>query len=338
MILVTGGAGYIGTHAVVELLSSGFDVLVLDNFSNSSTQSLKRVELITGKKVSLIEGDIRDSKLLNKIFSDYDIVSVVHFAGLKAVGESVSKPLSYYDNNVHGSQVLFQAMADAGVFTLVFSSSATVYGDVEEIPYRESMRVGRPTNPYARSKLMVEDILRDLALSDPRWRIAILRYFNPIGAHESGLIGEDPNGIPNNLMPFITRVAIGRLSELSVFGGDYLTHDGTGVRDYIHVVDLAKGHVVALSNVSNHCGVYTWNLGAGKGYSVLDVVHAFERVNGISIPYKIVSRRSGDIAEFYADTSKALAELGWAANLSLERMVEDSWRWQRNNPNGYSVE
>jgi len=336
-ILVTGGAGYIGSHTLVELASAGFDFVVLDNLCNSSSVSLQRVQAITGKSVEFVQGDIRDSDLLQQVFARYPINSVVHFAGLKAVGESVAQPLRYYDNNVHGSQVLLQAMADAGVFNIVFSSSATVYGDVEEIPYRESMKVGRPTNPYARSKLMVEDILRDLAISDPRWRVAILRYFNPIGAHESGCIGEDPNGIPNNLLPFITRVAVGKLPQLSVFGGDYPTHDGTGVRDYIHVVDLAQGHVMALNYLAQHSGVHTWNLGTGQGYSVLDIIHAFEAASGVSIPYKVVDRRAGDIAEFYADSSKVLTELGWKAQLGLERMMADSWRWQKNNPDGYQV-
>lgn len=332
MILVTGGGGYIGSHTLVELASAGFDFVVLDNLCNSSSLSLQRVQAITGKPVEFVQGDIRDANLLQQVFVSYPITAVVHFAGLKAVGESVVQPLRYYDNNVHGSQVLLQAMANVGVFNIVFSSSATVYGDVEEVPYSESMKVGRPTNPYARSKLMVEDILRDLAISDPRWRVAILRYFNPIGARESGSIGEDPNGIPNNLLPFITRVAVGKLPQLSVFGGDYPTHDGTGVRDYIYVVDLARGHVMALNYLTQHSGVHTWNLGTGQGYSVLDIIHAFEAASCVSIPYKIVDRREGDIAEFYADSSKLLTELGWKAQLGLERMMVDSWRWQKKNP------
>src|SRR5690606_21056829 len=335
MILVTGGAGYIGSHALVELTSAGFDCVVLDNLCNSSSVSLQRVQAITGKPVEFVQGDIRDAGLLQQLFANYPINAVVHFAGLKAVGESVAQPLRYYDNNVHGSQVLLQAMADADVFNIVFSSSATVYGEPAEMPISEQCPVGQPTNPYGRSKLMVEDILRDLALSDPRWRVAILRYFNPVGAHESGTIGEDPNGIPNNLLPFITQVAVGKLPQLSVFGGDYPTHDGTGVRDYIHVVDLAQGHVAALRYLQEHAGVHTWNLGTGQGYSVLDMVKAFEAASGVTVPYKVVDRRAGDIAVCYSNPSKALAELGWQAQLGLERMMSDAWRWQQNNPDGY---
>jgi UDP-glucose 4-epimerase len=336
-ILVTGGAGYIGSHTLVQLASAGFDFVVLDNLCNSSSVSLQRVQAITGKPVEFVQGDIRDSDLLQQVFARYPIKAVVHFAGLKAVGESVAQPLRYYDNNVHGSQVLLKAMADAGVFHIVFSSSATVYGDPAEMPISEQCPVGRPTNPYGRSKLMVEDILRDLVLSDPRWRVAILRYFNPVGAHESGTIGEDPNGIPNNLLPFITQVAVGKLPQLSVFGGDYPTHDGTGVRDYIHVVDLAQGHVAALRYLQQSTGVHTWNLGTGQGYSVLDMVRAFEAASGVTVPYKVVDRRAGDIAVCYSNPSKALAELGWKAQLGLERMMTDAWRWQKNNPDGYQV-
>lgn len=337
-ILVTGGAGYIGSHTLVELATAGFDFVVLDNLCNSSSVSLQRVQAITGKPVEFMQGDIRDANLLQQVFARYAISAVLHFAGLKAVGESVVKPLRYYDNNVHGSRVLLQAMADAGVFNIVFSSSATVYGDPAEMPISEQCPVGRPTNPYGRSKLMVEDILRDLALSDPRWRVAVLRYFNPVGAHDSGTIGEDPNGIPNNLLPFITQVAVGKLPQLSVFGGDYPTHDGTGVRDYIHVVDLAQGHVAALRYLQEHAGVHTWNLGTGQGYSVLDMVKAFEAASGVSVPYKLVDRRTGDIAVCYSNPSKALAELGWQAQLGLERMMADAWRWQSQNPNGYKDE
>lgn len=334
-ILVTGGAGYIGSHALVELASAGFDFVVLDNLCNSSSVSLQRVQAITGKSVEFVQGDIRNAELLKQLFTRYSISAVMHFAGLKSVGESVAQPLRYYDNNVCGSQVLFQAMADACVFNIVFSSSATVYGDPAEMPISEQCPVGRPTNPYGRSKLMVEDILRDLALSDPRWRVALLRYFNPVGAHESGSIGEDPNGIPDNLLPFITQVAVGKLPQLSVFGDDYPTHDGTGVRDYIHVVDLAQGHVAALRYLQQHTGVHTWNLGTGQGYSVLDMVKAFEAASGVTVPYKVVDRRAGDIAVCYSNPNKALDELGWQARLGLERMMADSWRWQKNNPNGY---
>lgn len=335
LILVTGGAGYIGSHALVELASAGFDFVVLDNLCNSSSISLHRVQAITGRPVEFVHGDICDRSVMRQVFERYSITSVLHFAGFKAVGESVEQPLAYYENNVYGTNVLLQTMANAGVYNIVFSSSATVYGDVNEISYRECMKIGRPTNPYARSKLMVEDILQDLVISDPRWRVAILRYFNPVGAHESGSIGEDPNGIPNNLLPFITRVAVGKLPHLSVFGCDYPTRDGSGVRDYIHVVDLAQGHVMALNYITEHPGVHIWNLGSGLGYSVLEIIHAFEAASGVSIPYKIAARRPGDIAEYYADPSKAFAELGWKARLGLERMMVDSWRWQKNNPDGY---
>lgn len=336
-ILVTGGAGYIGSHTLVELIGAGRKVLVLDNLCNSSVESLARVHTITGTKVEFVQGDIRDAALLDKLFAEHDVSAVVHFAGLKAVGESVQQPLMYYDNNVYGSQVLFAAMAKAGVFNLVFSSSATVYGEPAEIPISENCPLARPTNPYGRSKLMVEDILRDLAVADNRWRVALLRYFNPVGAHESGLIGEDPSGIPNNLMPFISQVAIGKRDKLSVFGGDYDTHDGTGVRDYIHVVDLALGHVAALNYLEKNDGVHTWNLGTGTGYSVLDMVQAFEAANHVPVAYEIAPRRAGDIAVCYSLPTKAESELGWKATRDLQQMMRDSWRWQKNNPNGFGA-
>ncbi|MCK9236569.1 MAG: UDP-glucose 4-epimerase GalE [Thiopseudomonas sp.] len=334
-ILVTGGAGYIGSHTLVELLAAGYEPLVLDNLCNSSRESLARVEQITGHQVSFIQGDIRDAALLEQVFAEHSVRAVVHFAGLKAVGESVEQPLSYYDNNVHGSQVLLQAMLNAGVYQLVFSSSATVYGEPAEMPISEQCPVGRPTNPYGRSKLMVEDMLRDLAISEPRLRIAILRYFNPVGAHKSGLIGEDPHGLPNNLLPYIAQVAVGKLKQLSVFGDDYATVDGTGVRDYIHVVDLAQGHVAALDYLAKEPGVHTWNLGTGKGYSVLEMVKAFEEASGQSVPYQIAPRRAGDIAQCYANPDKAKRELGWQAQLGLSQMMQDTWRWQSQNPHGF---
>lgn len=334
-LLVTGGAGYIGSHTVVELLESGHEVVVLDNLSNSSRESLRRVAEITGRAPRLIEGDVRDAGLLDRVFAEQPIEAVIHFAGLKAVGESVRRPLDYYDNNVGGSIALCRAMARAGVYRLAFSSSATVYGDPADMPIPESCPVGVPTNPYGQSKLMVEGILRDLASSDPRWSIALLRYFNPVGAHPSGRIGEDPNGIPNNLLPYIAQVAVGRLERLSVFGNDYPTPDGTGVRDYIHVVDLAKGHVAALGFLAGHSGVHTWNLGTGKGYSVLQMVEAFERASGRPIPCTIAPRRPGDVAQCWADPAKARRELGWSARLGLDEMMTDTWRWQSQNPTGY---
>lgn len=334
-ILVTGGAGYIGSHTTLLLLQAGFDVVVLDNLCNSSAESLSRVARITGRSPTFVQGDIRDKALLQRLFAEHAIQAVLHFAGLKAVGESVSQPLRYYDNNMHGSQVLLQAMAEAGVFNFVFSSSATVYGEPAQMPISEACPVGQPTNPYGRSKLMVEDMLRDLALSDPRWRIAILRYFNPVGAHESGLIGEDPNGIPNNLLPYIAQVAVGKLPELAVFGNDYPTPDGTGVRDYIHVMDLADGHLRALDALQTRTGAHVWNLGTGQGYSVLDMVRAFEVASGRPVPYRIVPRRPGDIATCYADPSKAERELGRRAVRGLPEMMRDAWRWQSMNPDGY---
>lgn len=334
-ILLTGGAGYIGSHAVLELLQSGQQVVVLDSLCNSSVESLKRIEQITGCSVISHRGDIRDRALLDQLFADYSIDAVIHFAGLKAVGESVQKPLDYYDNNVSGSITLCQAMAAAGVFNLVFSSSATVYGEPAQMPITEACPTGAPTNPYGRSKLMVEQLLQDLAASDSRWSIAILRYFNPVGAHPSGLIGEDPHGLPNNLLPYISQVAIGKLKEFSIYGDDYPTSDGTGVRDYIHVVDLAKGHVGALNFISKHSGVHVWNLGTGVGYSVLEMLAAFEQAAQRPVPYKVVPRRAGDIAECWSDPAKAMRDFGWQAELGLEQMMEDTWRWQSNNPNGY---
>lgn len=334
-ILVTGGSGYIGSHTTLALLEAGYEVVVLDNLCNSSAESLRRVERICGKAPIFVQGDIRDRALLDEIFANYRIEAVLHFAGLKAVGESVREPLSYYENNVAGSVSLCQSMAAAGVFRLVFSSSATVYGEPAQMPISEDCPTGIPTNPYGRSKLMIEDVLRDLAVADSRWSIALLRYFNPVGAHESGLIGEDPNGIPNNLLPYVAQVAIGKLKELSVFGNDYPTADGTGVRDYIHVVDLADGHLKALQRISSQPGLNVWNLGTGKGYSVLEMVQAFEQVSGRPVPYRIVARRSGDIAECWANPHKAERELGWKAERGLQMMMEDAWRWQSLNPQGY---
>jgi len=334
-VLVTGGAGYVGSHTTLALLQAGYDVVVLDNFSNSSSHSLKRVADIAQRESIIIKGDVRDSALLDRLLSEHSVEGVFHFAGLKAVGESVSQPLRYYDNNVLGSLVLLKAMADFGVFKFVFSSSATVYGEPVQIPISEACPIGQPTNPYGRGKLMVEEILRDLTVSDPRWRIAILRYFNPVGAHESGLIGEDPYGIPNNLLPYIAQVAVGKLPELAVFGNDYSTPDGTGVRDYIHVVDLAGGHLRALEALQTSAGMHLWNLGTGQGYSVLDIIRAFEAASGKVVPYRITSRRAGDIATCYADPTKAERELGWKAQRGLVEMMRDAWRWQSMNPNGY---
>ena len=333
-VLVTGGAGYIGSHTCLELLQAGIHVVVIDNLCNSREESLRRVGEITGQAVGFFEVDLRDREALGEIFSQGRFDAVIHFAGLKAVGESVAQPLEYYDNNVQGTLTLCQVMAEAGVRNLVFSSSATVYGDPASVPIREDFPVGA-TNPYGRSKLFIEEILRDLHVSDPRWNIALLRYFNPVGAHESGRIGEDPNGIPNNLMPYIAQVAVGRLQRLRVFGNDYPTPDGTGVRDYIHVVDLARGHLAALHKLQESPGVVTYNLGTGRGYSVLEVIAAFERASGRPVPYDIVERRPGDIACCYADPSLARDELGWSAEYDLERMVVDAWRWQSQNPDGY---
>ena len=334
-ILVTGGAGYIGSHTCVELINSGYEVVVVDNFSNSSAESVKRVEKITGKKVALYEADVRDKTALDKIFTKHKIDWVIHFAGLKAVGESCAKPVEYYDNNLNGTLVLLQAMREHGCKKIVFSSSATVYGDPEKLPLTENCKTGGTTNPYGTSKYFQEIMLSDVHKADNEWTIVLLRYFNPVGAHESGLIGEDPKGIPNNLTPYIAKVAIGELKEVGVFGNDYATPDGTGVRDYIHVTDLAKGHVAAIDKIKNG-GVYTYNLGTGRGYSVLEVIHAFEKACGHKIPYAIKPRRAGDVAACYADAGKAKKELGWEAKLGIEEMCLSSWNWQTKNPNGYN--
>lgn len=336
-ILVTGGAGYIGSHTLIKLIENGYSPVVFDNLSNSSVESLNRVQQITDVEIPFVKGDIRDKNALKDVFSEFDFAAVIHFAGLKAVGESVQQPLHYYENNVFGSIQLFDVMAEFNVKTIVFSSSATVYGDPVSLPLKESMPTGTPTNPYGMTKLMIENILNDLYISDKDWRIVNLRYFNPVGAHESGLIGEDPNGIPNNLMPFITQTATGKREKLSVFGEDYDTHDGTGVRDYIHVVDLAYGHIQALKKASSSTGVWTVNLGTGIGYSVLDMVKAFEHASGKKVPYKIVERRSGDVAASYADPVYAKEILDWEAKLDLDDMCRDSWHWQSKNPNGYST-
>lgn len=333
-ILVTGGAGYIGSHTCVELQNAGYDVVVVDNLCNSSEESLKRVEQITGKKAKFYKVDLLDEAGLTKVFEQEEITSVIHFAGLKAVGESVEKPLEYYWNNITGSLILCRVMRSFGVKNLVFSSSATVYGNPHTVPIREDFPLS-VTNPYGRTKLMLEDIFRDLYVADQSWNIILLRYFNPIGAHKSGTIGEDPKGIPNNLVPYITQVAVGKRETVNVFGNDYDTPDGTGVRDYIHVVDLAKGHVKAVEKLAEKKGVLTYNLGTGIGYSVLDMVKSFSKVVGRELPYRICPRRPGDIATCYADPSLAKAELGWEAQLGLEEMCEDSWRWQKNNPDGY---
>jgi len=335
-ILVTGGTGYIGSHTVVELQNAGFEAVIVDNLSNSKALVLDRIEAITGKRPGFYNADIRDKEALAKIFKENsDIEAVIHFAGLKAVGESVAKPLEYYDNNIHGTISLLEAMRDAGVKNIVFSSSATVYGDPAFVPITEECPKGTCTNPYGWTKSMLEQILSDLTVPDKEWNVILLRYFNPIGAHKSGTMGEDPSGIPNNLMPYITQVAVGKRNHLNVFGNDYDTHDGTGVRDYIHVVDLAIGHVKALNKISEKCGLKIYNLGTGHGYSVLDIVKAFEKASGVKIPYEITARRPGDIATCYADASKAKAELGWEAQYGIEEMCEDSWRWQKNNPEGY---
>ena len=333
--LVTGGAGYIGSHTVLELLNQGDDVIVVDNLSNSSSESLKRVIEITGKEAIFYQGDILDKVFLGSVFSKHSVKQVIHFAGLKAVGESVQKPIEYYQNNVQGTLSLLDAMRDAGVFKLVFSSSATVYGDPASLPIREDFPVGGTTNPYGTSKLMVEMVLQDVAKSDPRWAFAILRYFNPVGAHKSGRIGEDPNGIPNNLLPYISQVAVGKLAQLGVFGDDYDTKDGTGVRDYIHVVDLAMGHLKALNKINAEAGAHIYNLGTGNGYSVFEMVTAFEKAANKLVPYEVKPRRAGDIAACYAAPEKALSELGWKAERGIDEMMEDTWRWQSNNPNGY---
>ncbi len=334
-ILVTGGAGYIGSHTVVQLQNAGYEVVVLDNLVNSSEKSLQRVEKITGKKVPFYKADILDREALEVIFSKESVDAVIHFAGLKAVGESVAKPWEYYNNNIAGTLVLTDVMRRHGVKNIIFSSSATVYGDPAFVPITEECPKGQCTNPYGWTKSMLEQILSDMQKADPEWNVVLLRYFNPIGAHKSGTIGENPNGIPNNLMPYITQVAVGKLKELGVFGNDYDTHDGTGVRDYIHVVDLADGHVKALRKIEEKAGLCVYNLGTGTGYSVLDIVKNFEEANGVAIPYVIKDRRPGDIAVCYADASKAKKELSWEAQYGIRDMCEDSWRWQSGNPNGY---
>ena len=333
-ILVTGGAGFIGSHCCVELLESGYEVIIMDNLFNSKEESVNRIQQITGKPVTFYRTDMLDLPGMEQIFSAHHIDAVIHFAGLKAVGESVAKPLEYYHNNLTGTLLLLQAMGKYGCKKLVFSSSATVYGVHNPVPYTEDMPTSA-TNPYGYTKVMIEQFLRDLVTADPEWSVVALRYFNPIGAHPSGLIGEDPNGIPNNLVPYIAKVASGQLKELHVFGNDWPTHDGTGVRDYIHIVDLARGHVAALRKLEENCGLFLCNLGTGKGYSVLDVLHAYEKACGKKLPYVIDPRRPGDIAECWADPTKAQEELGWEAQYGIEEMCASSWNWQKKNPNGY---
>ncbi|MBQ7676903.1 MAG: UDP-glucose 4-epimerase GalE [Lachnospiraceae bacterium] len=334
-ILVTGGAGYIGSHTCVELLNAGYDVVVVDNLSNASEKALDRVKEITGKDLTFYRADIRDRKSLEDIFAKEDLSACIHFAGLKAVGESVAKPWEYYENNISGSLVLFDVMRQHGCKNIIFSSSSTVYGTPEVVPVTEETPKGMCTNPYGWTKWMLEQILSDMQAADNEWNVILLRYFNPIGAHKSGRIGENPNGIPNNLMPYITQVAVGKLETLGVFGDDYDTPDGTGVRDYIHVVDLADGHVKALAKIKENCGLKVYNLGTGVGYSVLEIIKNFEDATGVKIPYVIKPRRAGDIAANYADATKAKEELGWVAANGIREMCEDSWRWQKNNPNGY---
>lgn len=335
-ILVTGGAGYIGSHTCVELLNAEYKVIVLDNLSNSSVEALKRVEELTGKSLDFVEGDIRDAEVLDRIFAQHKIDAVIHFAGLKAVGESQQIPLIYFDNNIAGSISLLNAMQRAGVFNLVFSSSATVYGEDHPSPLNEEMPTGMPTNNYGYTKLIVEQLLQKLSAADERWSVALLRYFNPVGAHPSGRIGEDPQGIPNNLMPYVTQVAVGRREKLSIYGNDYDTVDGTGVRDYIHVVDLANAHLCALNNRLQNNGCRAWNIGTGKGCSVLEVKNAFEQVNGVAVPFEFAPRRPGDVATCFADNRRAVIELGWTAQYGLEEMLRDSWNWQQQNPQGYA--
>lgn len=334
-ILVTGGAGFIGSHTIVELQKAGYEVVVVDNLDNSSKTSLERVQKITGLPVAFYQVDIRDRAGLDRILTEHPCDACIHFAGLKAVGESVEKPWEYYENNIGGTLTLLDVLRRHSCKNIIFSSSATVYGDPAEIPITEKCPKGQCTNPYGWTKSMLEQIMMDMQKADPEWNIVLLRYFNPIGAHSSGTIGEDPNGIPNNLMPYITQVAIGKRKELGVFGNDYDTHDGTGVRDYIHVVDLARGHVCALKAIDRRCGLAIYNLGTGHGYSVLDVVKAFEKANGVKVPYSIKPRRAGDIATCYSDPSKAERELGWKAEYGIEEMCRDSWHWQCQNPNGY---
>ena len=333
-VLVTGGAGYIGSHTCIAMIEAGYDVVVIDNLDNSSEESLRRVEKIVGKSIKFYKEDVRDKNALRKIFSENNIESVIHFAGLKAVGESCAIPVKYYDNNLISTLYLLEVMEEFGVKRIVFSSSATVYGVATEMPLREGMPLGA-INPYGRTKYFIEEILRDLYISDNSWSIALLRYFNPIGAHESGTIGEDPQGIPNNLMPYISQVAVGKLEKLSVFGDDYDTRDGTGVRDYIHVVDLAAGHVKATDWVMANAGCEPFNLGTGNGCSVLELKCAFEKASGTTVPYVVAPRRTGDLGEVYADATKAREVLGWEAKYDIERMCIDTWRWQKNNPNGY---
>ena len=334
-ILITGGCGYIGSHTCIEMLKAGYDIVVIDNYYNAKPEALKRVKELAGKDFPFYECDIRDAEGLRRVFQAHKIEAVIHFAGLKAVGESVQKPLMYYDNNVGGTVTLCQVMSEMGCKRMIFSSSATVYGTGNPSPLKEDMPTGAVTNPYGRTKFMIEGILQDLCVSDPEWSAVLLRYFNPIGAHESGRIGEDPNGIPNNLMPYISQVAIGKLQCLSVFGDDYDTPDGTGVRDYIHVVDLAKGHVKAVDYALKHTGADAINLGTGVGYSVLDLVNAFQKANGVKVNYTIAPRRPGDVATCYSDPSKAAQLLGWKAEKNVEDMCRDSWRWQSQNPDGY---
>ncbi|WP_277206477.1 UDP-glucose 4-epimerase GalE [Vibrio misgurnus] len=336
-VLVTGGMGYIGSHTCIQMIQAGMTPVILDNLYNSKATVLARIEQVTGVRPQFVPGDVRDQMLLVEVMQQQQIEAVIHFAGLKAVGESVQKPLEYYDNNVHGSLVLVAAMREAGVKSLIFSSSATVYGDPASVPITESFPTSA-TNPYGRSKLMVEECLNDFQQANPDWSITLLRYFNPVGSHPSGLLGEDPQGIPNNLMPFVAQVAVGRREHLSVFGSDYPTKDGTGVRDYIHVMDLADGHIAALQKVGTQAGLHIYNLGTGKGYSVLEMVKAFETAAGRAVPYQLVERRAGDIAECWADPTKAAQQLGWQATRTLDEMTQDTWRWQSNNPQGYPSE
>ncbi|EKO3417061.1 UDP-glucose 4-epimerase GalE [Vibrio fluvialis] len=336
-VLITGGMGYIGSHTCVQMIAAGMTPIMVDNLCNAKAEVLNRIEALTGVRPAFYQGDIRDEAFLDSVFAKHDVQAVIHFAGLKAVGESVSKPIEYYDNNVNGTLVLVRSMRKAGVKSLVFSSSATVYGDPQTVPITETSPTGATTNPYGRSKYMVEQCLSDLVIAEPEWSITLLRYFNPVGAHPSGTMGEDPQGIPNNLMPFIAQVAVGRREKLAVFGNDYATPDGTGVRDYIHVMDLADGHIAALQAVGTQAGLHIYNLGTGKGSSVLDMVNAFSQACGKAVPYEICPRRPGDIAECWASTEKAQRELGWQAKLSLADMTADTWRWQSNNPQGYDV-
>ncbi|EKO3468893.1 UDP-glucose 4-epimerase GalE [Vibrio fluvialis] len=336
-VLITGGMGYIGSHTCVQMIAAGMTPIMVDNLCNAKAEVLNRIEALTGVRPAFYQGDIRDEAFLDSVFAKHDVQAVIHFAGLKAVGESVSKPIEYYDNNVNGTLVLVRSMRNAGVKSLVFSSSATVYGDPQTVPITETSPTGATTNPYGRSKYMVEQCLADLVIAEPEWSITLLRYFNPVGAHPSGTMGEDPQGIPNNLMPFIAQVAVGRREKLAVFGNDYATPDGTGIRDYIHVMDLADGHIAALQAVGTQAGLHIYNLGTGKGSSVLDMVNAFSQACGKAVPYEICPRRPGDIAECWASTEKAQRELGWQAKLSLADMTADTWRWQSNNPQGYDV-